>query len=83
MKKTHSKADDELRPEYRFNYDAARRNRFAPDAQSDVSEPTSAVIVTLDPDIAEVFTTAEEVNAVLRALIKTMPPGANRSARAA
>ena len=30
-------------------------------------------IVKLDPDVATVFTTPEAVNAVLRALIQTMP----------
>jgi hypothetical protein len=29
--------------------------------------------VVLDPDIAEVFTTPQSVNTVLRALITTMP----------
>jgi hypothetical protein len=83
MKKTHSKIVDDLRPEYRFNYNAARSNRFAPDVPSRSSAPVAAIVVTLDPDIAEVFTTAEEVNAVLRALIETMPPSAKRPSRAA
>jgi hypothetical protein len=30
----------------------------------------------LEPDIAQVFTTAESVNLVLRALMTTMPSGA-------
>jgi hypothetical protein len=60
-------AADELRPEYDFDYRKARPNRFA--GQIDKSQ----VVVMLDPDISEVFTTAESVNAVLRALIKTMP----------
>jgi hypothetical protein len=30
-------------------------------------------VITLDPDIAEVFTSSEAVNNVLRALIQTMP----------
>lgn len=58
---------DELAPEYGFDYNQARPNRFA--GQVDKSQ----VVVLLDPDIAEVFTTPESVNAVLRALIKTMP----------
>jgi hypothetical protein len=29
--------------------------------------------VLLDPDVAQLFKTAESVNAVLRALMKTMP----------
>lgn len=60
-------AADELAPEYSFDYSQARSNRFA--GQVD----RSRVVVLLDPDIAEIFTTPESVNAVLRALIKTMP----------
>lgn len=53
---------------YRFDYRKARPNRFA--GQIDKSQ----VVVMLDPDISKVFTTADSVNAVLRALISTMPP---------
>jgi hypothetical protein len=42
-------------------------NRFA--GQVDKSQ----VVVMPDPDISEVFTTPESVNAILRAPIKTMP----------
>jgi len=66
---------DELRPEYDFDYSKARPNRFA--GQVDKSQ----VVVMLDPDISEVFTTSESVNAVLRALIKTMPPKPARRGR--
>ena len=70
MKKTRStnKADDELRPEYEFDYGKARPNRFAARVKPGVRT------VPLDPDVAEVFTTPESVNTVLRALIQTMPP---------
>ncbi len=58
---------DELLPEYRFDYSKAKPNRFAP-------RPMPAkTTVDLDPDVASVFTTPEAVNAVLRALIETMP----------
>jgi hypothetical protein len=60
--------NEDLLPEYRFDYSKARPNRFA----DRVKRGTRAVV--LDPDIAAVFPTAESVNAVLRALIKTMPP---------
>jgi hypothetical protein len=53
-------------PEYRFDYRKAKPNRFA-------KPGTSRVVVVLDPDIAEVFRTPGSVNAVLRALITTMP----------
>jgi hypothetical protein len=57
----------EMRPEYRFDYRKARPNRFA----GRVKENR---VVVLDPDIAEVFTTPESVNKILRALISPMPP---------
>lgn len=65
---------DELLPEYRFDYSKARPNRFAPRAVS------SQITVELDPDVAAVFTTQEAVNAVLRALIQTMPQAVRREA---
>jgi hypothetical protein len=74
MKKTRSnkitRNADELEPEYGFDYSKARPNRFASEFQS------GSRVVVLDPDIAEVFTTPESVNAVLRALLETMPPRA-------
>ncbi len=36
------------------------------------------VVVVLDPDVAKVFTTAESVNAALRALITVVPRSARR-----
>ena len=54
-------------PEYRFDYSKAGPNRFAARVK-----PVSRVVV-LDPDVAEVFSTPESVNTVLRALIEAMP----------
>ena len=59
---------NEMLPEYEFDYSKARPNRFA----SRFDEKDSLVVI-LDPDIAEVFTTPDTVNTVLRALISTMP----------
>lgn len=70
-------AVDDLRPEYNFDYRKARPNRFA--GRVDKSQ----VVVMLDPDISEVFTTPESVNAILRALIATMPATQARSDRGA
>ena len=57
--------EDDLLPEYDFDYRKARPNRFAfKDDQR---------VVILDPDVAEIFKTSESVNEVLRALIATMP----------
>jgi hypothetical protein len=68
MKKTRAnKVSEDLRSEYRFDYRKARPNRFA--ARMDKTN----TIVVLDSDVAEVFTTSEDVNTVLRALIETMP----------
>ena len=62
--------DDAVRPAYRFDYRKARPNRFAGRSQGE------RLVVVLDPDIAQVFTTPESVNTVLRALITSMPPAA-------
>jgi hypothetical protein len=56
-----------MQAEYQFDYTKARPNRFAPKI------PEGSRVVVLDPDIAQVFTSPESVNAVLRALIATMP----------
>jgi hypothetical protein len=53
---------------HRLEYRKARPNRFAPQ----LAGRTRRAVV-LDADVAEVFTTATSVNAVLRALIQTMP----------
>jgi hypothetical protein len=67
--------DDDLLPEYDLDYSKGRPNRYA--GQIDKSQ----VVVMLEPDIAEVFTTPESVNAVLRALISTMPATPAKPAR--
>ena len=63
MKKT-----DEIPEELELDYSKARPNRFA--EQYKESNP---IVVLLEPDVAEVFTSPEAVNKVLRALIATMP----------
>lgn len=80
MKKTRTanrqgRTDEEMLPEYRFDYRKARPNRFAAQVK-----PGSRAVV-LEPDVAEVFANAESVNAVLRALIETMPGKASQSLR--
>jgi len=65
--KQASKADKDMLQEYRFDYTKARPNRFA----AQIKHGSRAVV--LDPDVAAVFSTPESVNAVLRALIETMP----------
>jgi hypothetical protein len=72
MKKTRTaepapEPEREMLPEYRFDYRKARPNRFA----ARLKQGSRAVV--LDPDVAAVFSTPASVNAVLRALIETMP----------
>src|SRR5258706_560936 len=77
MKKTPSKKSaasaDDVQPEYDFDYRKAKTNRFASRYQS------GSRVVVLDADVAKVFTTPDSVNAVLRALMETMPKAASRS----
>ncbi len=65
--KSRKSASNAMRPEYRFDYRKARPNRFAGRTKAE------RLVVVLDADIAQVFTTPESVNTVLRALITTMP----------
>ena len=77
MKKTQepksNKVSDEMVEEYHFDYHAARPNRFATKMEDD------PLVVMLDKDVAEVFTTPEAVNKALRALIEAMPTKNRRS----
>ncbi len=65
--KTLNQASNDLRPEYEFDYRTARPNRFASRVDP------GRLVVALDPDVSEVFTTPEAVNTVRRALIEVMP----------
>ena len=71
ISKSHTAND--MRTEYRFDYRKARPNRFA------ARYKEGSRVVVLDPDIAQVFTTPASVNAVLRALLETMPRKTPRS----
>lgn len=68
---------DELRPHYDFDYSKSKPNRFAARFSGD------AVVIVLDPDVANVFQSAESVNAFLRSAISAMPLGENRKKRRA
>jgi hypothetical protein len=68
VSKSRKRPSPDVRREYRFDYGKARPNRFAGRGQG------GRLVVVLDPDIAQVFTTPESVNTVLRALIDVMPP---------
>lgn len=58
---------DELRAEYPFDYSKAKPNRFA------ATMKKGGRLVVLDPEVAAAFQKSETVNAVLRALLQTMP----------
>lgn len=66
-RKSKPSTTDELCDEYKFDYSKAKPNRFA----SRVDQ--SRLVVSLDPDVSEVFTTTDAVNKALRALIEAMP----------
>jgi hypothetical protein len=72
MNKTPSEksqnSDDDLMPEYHFDYQKAKANRF-----TDRQAQHGLRVVVLDEDVAQVFTTPESVNKALRALIEAMP----------
>jgi hypothetical protein len=65
-RRTTRRASD-MRAEYKFDYSKAKPNRFA--SRMDKHR----LVVALDPEVSEVFTTPEAVNKVLRALIDAMP----------
>ena len=65
--KTKPRKVQEMASEYRFDYKKAKPNRFAARMKD---EP---LIVMIEPDVAKVFTSAEQVNKALRALISAMP----------
>ncbi len=76
MKTTRSEerdpqTEDELLPEYDFDYRKAKPNRFV------LRPAESGRTVVLEPDIAQVFKSSDSVNAVLRALIQAMPSSAH------
>jgi len=70
MKKTPASKPrkvQEMAPKYRFDYSKGKPNRFAARMKD---EP---LIVMIEPDVAKVFTSSEQVNKALRALISAMP----------
>jgi len=54
---------DNLLPEYNFDYSKAKPNRFA----------KKVINITLDDDVAKIFTDSESVNKVLRAILTALP----------
>lgn len=66
--------ESDLLPEYRFDYSKARANRFAALANA---EP---IVVHLDADVAEAFSTDEAVNRALRAILQAFPDELKKAA---
>jgi hypothetical protein len=62
-----SSNSDDILDEYHFDYKKAKLNRFAAREGRQLLK-----VVVLDEDVAQVFTTSEAVNKVLRALIESM-----------
>ncbi len=59
--------EDDMLPEYHFDYSKARPNRFA----EDIAE--GSLVVVLGPELAQVFRTSEQVRAILRAIASALP----------
>jgi len=67
MKTTEAtKEAQDVLSEYHFHYSKAKPNRFTKQTDTQIS-------VTLDPDVARVFTTSEAVNKTLRAILAALP----------
>ena len=70
MKKTpkpKNRKVEEMASEYRLDYRKAKPNRFAERMK------TEPLVVLIEPDLAKVFSTSEQVNKALRALISAIP----------
>ena len=60
--------NEDMLPEYHFDYSKARPNRFA----KGIAE--GSLVVVLEPELAQVFKTPEHVKAILEAIARAMPP---------
>jgi hypothetical protein len=67
--------DEDLRPEYRFDYRKAKPNRFAARALK------APLVVMLDPDVSKVFRTPDAVNDALRGLLEVATTTARLTGR--
>ena len=64
MKDKRKKTEDELRPEYNFDYSKAVRGKYFRRLKEEGSN-----IVVLDPDVAKAFHDSASVNEALRSLL--------------
>jgi hypothetical protein len=65
MKNKNLPMDDELRPEYNFDYSKAVTGKYFRRPRDEGSN-----IVILEPDVAEMFRDSASVNKALRSLLK-------------
>ncbi|MGK7896251.1 MAG: hypothetical protein AB4372_22210 [Xenococcus sp. (in: cyanobacteria)] len=63
---SNEELEDDLLPEYNFDYSKAKPNRFA-------TVKNEKITVKLESDVTEVFKTSEQVNKALRAIISAIP----------
>lgn len=80
MKRTSNRkakrvSTDDLRREYRFDYRRSRPNRFANRIRA------GSIAVVLEPDVASVFRSSEDVNALLRSVIAAVPAKSRSKSR--
>jgi hypothetical protein len=73
--KSHGDKSDDMLSEYNFDYSKAKPNRFAGRISKE------RLVVLLDPEVSQVFTTPESVNTVLRALVTALPERTKRKGR--
>ena len=73
--KPNSNKSEEMQSEYNFDYNKAKPNRFAGRISRE------RLVVLLDPEVSEVFTTPESVNTVLRALVTALPESARKKGK--
>ena len=74
VSKKRRKPSDDLEREYSFDYSKARPNPYAARLKG------GSIAVVLDPDVASVFRSSEEVNTLLRSVVAAVP---RRSAKTA
>lgn len=74
VSKSRNVESQDMLPEYNFDYSKTRPNRFV----GQISE--ERLVVLLDPEVSQVFTTPEAVNTVLRALVAALPKSTKRKA---
>lgn len=75
MKPKGNRQNDDMRPEYAFDYSKGVRGKYYRQLLREGSN-----VVVLDPDVAEQFRTSVAVNEALRELLKASPARPRRAA---